>query len=248
MKLIKPVTKLGNSSKVLLPKEWMGGTARVELIEKPIDIKDDVLKILSSYLKDILGIYLTGSYARKEQTRDSDIDILVITNKIDKRIKKGRYEIIMISEENLNMVLKTNIIPLLPMIKESRAILNERLIEKYKDIKPNKENIKSIIEITKSSRKVCKAGIKLAKEMNSNVSDGLVYSLVLGLRTVYMINSLKKNRIPTTKGLKDLVMRITGSEESYNAYSRSKNNQKVKETITPKIAEKLNDYIGDNIM
>ena len=37
--LIKPIVRMGNSACVLLPKAWVDGKARVELIEKPIDIK-----------------------------------------------------------------------------------------------------------------------------------------------------------------------------------------------------------------
>jgi len=243
MELIKQITKAGNSSNVLLPREWLGGIARVELIEKPIDIVEDTIRILKPYLKDILGIYLVGSYARNEETKKSDIDILVITKKLNQKIKNGKYEIILISKDNLDKAMKENIMPLLPMIKEAKPILNEGLINEYKEIKPNKENLKWIIEITKSSKKLNEQAIKLSKELKENISDGIIYSIILGLRSIYTINCLKDNKIPTKKGLMNLLNKITNSEEPYNAYLRSKEDKSDKKVISPEIAEKLNGAI-----
>ena len=140
--LIKPVVRAGNSACVILPKKWLGGKAKIELIEDPVNIEVEIFEILKFYLKDILGIYLTGSYARGENTPDSDIDVLVITHNTNKTIIEGKYDIILISQENLEKTLKRNILPLLPMIKESKTILNGELIEKYKKIALNKSNLK----------------------------------------------------------------------------------------------------------
>ena len=247
MEIIKQITRAGNSSNVLLPKEWLGGIARVELIEKPINIAEDVLKIMRPYLKGVLGIYLVGSYARGEETKESDVDVLVITEGINKRIKKNKYDILLISESNLEDALKKNILPILPMIKEAKPILNEKLIEKYRNLKPNNENTKIILDITKSSRKVCRESIKISKESNEKVSDEIMYSLILGLRTLYVIDCLHKNKIPTTKGIKELSKKTTGTKESYNAYLRAKNEKKTKSAINPEIAEKLNNYLLERL-
>ena len=243
MELIRKITKMGNSSHVVLPKEWLNGRARVELIEKPTNIKEDVLRILSSHLKDILGIYLVGSYARGEETEKSDVDVLVVTDDLDKKIREGKYEMTLISKDNLDKSLKRNILPLLPMIMEAKTIMNKELIEKYKNTKISKENTKWIIDLTKSSRKICKIAIEMSKEDNKNLSDGVVYSLILGLRTIYVLDCLKKDKIPTSKGLKDLILHLVKTEEPYNAYLRVKNNQPEKMIISPEIGEKLNNYI-----
>jgi len=245
--LIKQIVKVGNSAGVLLPREWLNGKARVELISRPLDIKKEILEILDEYLRDIKGIYLVGSYARGEQEKDSDVDILAVTNNTNKRIKKGKYEITLISEDNLDKTLKNNILPILPMIKEAKPMLNENLIEKYKNIKPNEKNTKFILDLAKSSRKICKKSIEISKMSNKNVSDNVMYSIILGLRTSYVIDSLNKNKIPTTNGLKSLIIKLAGSEEPYNSYLRLKNNQADKESISPQTAEKLNNYATDNL-
>jgi predicted nucleotidyltransferase len=247
MKLIKQVTRAGNSANVLLPKEWLGGMARVELIEKPLNIKEDILRILTPYLENILGIYLVGSYARKEETRESDVDVLVITDEVNKKIKNGKYEIILISRNELEKTIKRNAVPLLPMIKEAKTILNKELIEQYKKIKSNEKNLKWIKELTLSSRKICIESIMISKELNENVSDEIMYSLILGLRTVHIIDSLKNNKIPTTKSLIELIEKITNSRESYYAYLRAKNEKKTKSVISTEIAEKLNNYIIEKL-
>src|SRR3989338_11049278 len=131
--LIKPIVRVGNSAGVLLPKNWINGKARIELIEKPIDIKKDILEILDPYLQNIEGIYLIGSYARGEQTKESDVDVLVITNKINKKIKRGKYELILISKENVESALEKNILPILPLLKEAKPIINSILIKKYRE-------------------------------------------------------------------------------------------------------------------
>jgi len=65
----------------------VGQKVIISLVEKTIEeIEDEILYILKPYLKHIQGIYLYGSYARNEQTPESDIDILVITDGI--KIKK----------------------------------------------------------------------------------------------------------------------------------------------------------------
>lgn len=249
MELIKPIVRTGNSAQVILPKKWLGGTARVELIQKPLNIEEDILMALKPYMKETKGIYLTGSYARKEQTKNSDIDILVITENINSEIKKDRYNIILISEKILKRTLKRNILPLLPMIKESKPILNKALIERYKSIMPTKKNTKIILELAQSSRNICTEAINSAEQSKKLISDEVMYSLILGLRTIYIIECLKKNKNQTTKELKKLIEKLANKEakESYEAYLRVKNNKKTKEIISIKTAKKINEYLIDKI-
>ena len=86
---IKKAIKAGNSSAVILPRAWLNKEVRIELIKKtPEAILYDVLEILKKHilLESITGVYLVGSYARGEEDENSDIDVLVITNNIDKEM------------------------------------------------------------------------------------------------------------------------------------------------------------------
>jgi len=246
--LIKPIVKLGNSACVLLPRAWINGRARIELIEKPLNIKKDIFEILSPYLEDILGIYLIGSYAREEQTKKSDIDVLVITNKTNKRIEKGKYEIILIPNKNIEEQLKDNILPLLPMIKETKPLLNSFLIGPYKDTKLTKRNLRFHIETTKSAMNINKEAIKLAKDLGEEkISDAYAYSLILRLRGIYIVNCLIKNKKQSKKELLILIKKVSGSLDAYKRYLLSKQNKKMENILSVVEAEKIYKWIIKNI-
>lgn len=240
--LIKTIVKVGNSAGVILPREWLNGKARVELVEKPIDIKKDIFEILEPYLEDIIGIYLAGSYARGEQTSESDVDILVITNKINKDIKVGKYEIIFISKDILENSLKKDALPILPMLHEAQVIINKEPIREYKKYKLNKENLKKRIELCRSALAINREMIKLDKEWPSNSADAVAYSLVLNLRTFYIINRLRNNKKTSNVEIKSLIRRASGSLKAYEGYLRTKNNKKSKEELPVEEAEKLYNY------
>ena len=107
---IKKAIKAGNSSAVILPRAWLNKEVRVELIKKtPEMILNDVIEILRKNisLKWVIGIYLVGSYARQEQDENSDIDILVITDDIDKNmIEEGIYNLVIVSYQLLYQKLE----------------------------------------------------------------------------------------------------------------------------------------------
>ena len=91
MELVKNTIRVGNSAGVLLPREWLGSQVRVIL--EPLNLDKEIVEILmrAKILGDVLGAYIVGSYARGEQTIESDIDVLVITGSINKKIKIGKY-------------------------------------------------------------------------------------------------------------------------------------------------------------
>ena len=240
--LIKPIVRVGNSAGIVLPKDWYGGKARVELIKKPLNINKDVLEILEKYLCDIQGIYLVGSYARGEQTEKSDVDVLVITNKINKKIEQGKYNFILISREQVEKSLKNNVLPILPMFREAKSILNNSLILNYKKTILTKKNLRWHIETTKSAMKMNRAALELGKLENKKISDNVMYSLILRLREVYVVDCLIKNKKSLKKEFLSLVKNISGSVDSYESYLRSKNNEKTKKVISLEDATAIYEY------
>jgi len=238
--IIKPIIKVGNSAGIILPKSMVGGKARVEIIENPINIKEDIIKILEDQLQNIKGIYLTGSHARNEQTEKSDIDIIAITNDINKKIEKGKYNILLLSEKSLSDTLEKNILPLLPMIKEAKTLINSSLLEKYQKTKITKKNIKAYLEITESALEINRSFIELEEK---NVSDSIAYSLIISLRSADIIDCLKTNKKWTNKDLKMLIKKISGSTNSYESYLRIKNNLNTKKEIPLEEAKSLYKYL-----
>lgn len=249
IELIKPVIRVGNSAGVLVPKDWINGSARVELIVKPINIKKDILEILSPFLEDIIGIYLIGSYARGEQTEKSDVDVLAITSKKSDRIKKGKYDILLVTKDYINNAIKNSALPIIPMLKEAKALLNSRLVEEYrKKIELSRRNLRWYFSITKSGIELSKASIIVDKERGSkNCSDAVSYSLVLNLRSIYIIDCIKKKQKWSTAGLLSLIKKISGSLEAYEGYLRVKNDEKTKESLLIWEAEKLLQYLSKKL-
>lgn len=245
--LIKQIVKIGNSAGVVLPKSWLNNKAKITLIEDSIEeISKNAIRILikNNLLSEAKGIYLIGSYARNEQTNESDIDILVITDNIIKLIKDRKYELTLISEESIKERLSENIMPILPWITEAKTIFNESLIKEYKNTQLTYKNLKWHIETTKSAINMNKSAIDIDKELKQkNTSDSTAYSLILRLRGIYIINCLRKNKLWEKKELIELLKKITGETTAYERYIYVKNNKISKEILPIKQAELLIDYI-----
>ena len=118
LRLMRKARRVGNSAGVVVPKEWLNGFVEVSLIEPPLRTDSGyILEMLEKYgidAPEIIGVAVAGSYARKEHDKESDIDILIITNNLNKQIRAGRYEITIISEKTLEKQLNDIGFPILP--------------------------------------------------------------------------------------------------------------------------------------
>lgn len=235
--LIKQTIKLGNSAGVILPKNWENKKVRVEIVED--SIINDVFEILkeNDLLFDVIGIYLAGSYARGEETPDSDIDLFVITGSINRKIKRGKYDILLISKDKLEKNLKKSLY-IYSMVKEARSILNNSLITEYRKNKV-KLPLGKILEEIKSVLKINREIIEIDEEMNKPVRDGTAYSVVLRLRELFLIECLLKNKPYTNNNFLKIIEK-NNSRDIYEAYLRVKNNSKEKNNLgLPKILNLL---------
>ena len=129
------------------------------------------------------------------------------------------------------------------MLKEAKTLLNDALLKKYQKTPLTRKNLKWFIETTKSAMGVINAAIKLDNEWPCNSGDATAYSLVLRLRGISFIDCLRKNKKYSNKKLLFQVKKITGSLKAYEGYLRVKNNEKTKEDLPIKEAEKLYFYI-----
>lgn len=234
----KIVQRFGNSSHVVLPKGYIG--KRIRFIAEPKtfeDIKSEILKILQPYLENIVGVYLYGSYARNEQTIDSDIDILIITSSKLKIIDKiDNYTIVSITTEEIENTLKNNAVLILPIIKEAKTIINPDLLKKYKEYKFTKKNIKNFIISSKRILILNKKGLELDFEVGS-----LVYSLILRIRGLLMIKLMMKNKLYSKSLLFNYLenndIGKNKIEELYRIYTNERNNVRIKESDIIKKAD-----------
>lgn len=200
--LIKPIVRFGNSAGVLLPKEWLNGKARVELIEKPLDINSEVLEILSPYLSELLGVYLFGSYSRGDQDENSDVDILAISKNLKKEIHEGKYNISIYPLENLKRAIVKNPLAILPKVIEAKAIFNNSALIELKNYRLVSS---SFDEFVRSSKRILKINEELFN-IDKKLDENNIYSLILRLRGFYLIRCLTKNKIYSKEGFSEFLI------------------------------------------
>lgn len=249
MELIKTTIKVGNSAGVLLPKKYL--YSQVKVILKPLNIEKDVINILmkENLLIDVMGAYVTGSYAREEQSIESDIDILIITSNINKRIVREKYDLMCISINELEKQLDINALPILAMIREAKTIINKNLINSYINSPLTRKNLKWHVDTTKSAMGVIEKDLKISMELKERcTSDGIAYSLILRLRTLYIINCIRNDKVCTNKDFLRFIKKIAGQVTAYTGYMRSKGNKKVKQELPIGEAKKLLNYINKKVL
>ena len=250
--IFKQTIKSGNASAVVLPKTWLNKKVKIELIDKtPEIILYDVLEIVKSKidLSEIIGVYLVGSHARGDKEDLSDVDILVISEKTSKEvIKKGDYEILIVSLDLLDYKLKENLLPVGTMLKESKPLLNNKFLREIKmKIKATKKNVKWFLETTNDRLRTIKGSIDRIEKSkpDGKLSDVIAYSLILRLRTLYMIDCLRKNKDYNKDEFIKLVKQISGSLTAYERYVYLKNNFKDKRLLLVSEGRKLYEYVND---
>ena len=215
----------------MLPKEYIG--KRIRFIAEPKtfeDIKSGILEMLKPYWENVLGVYLYGSYARNEQTIDSDVDILIVTDTKLKIIDKIKdFSIVSTTVKGIENALNNNAVLILPIIKEAKTIINPDLLEKYKYHKFTKKNIKWFIDSSIIALELNKKGLELDFEIGS-----LVYSLMLRIRGLLMIKLMLNNKLYSKSSLFDYLENNQFStnkiDELYKIYNKEKNNIKIKES------------------
>ena len=242
--------KSGNASAVVLPKSWLNKKVKVELVDKNKEtILRDVLDIVKSIIdsSEIIGIYLVGSYARGDNEYTSDIDILIISEKTDRElIKKEGYEILIVSLNLLNYKLNENLLPIGTMLKEAQPLLNNNFLREI-NIRVTKKNIKWYIDTTKDRLKLIKSSIDRIekKKPDGRLSDAIAYSLILRLRTLYMIDCLRNKKAYDKNEFIKLIKLISGSLTAYERYVYSKNNEDNKRELLLSEGKKLYIYLKE---
>ncbi|OGJ15547.1 hypothetical protein A3K73_05150 [Candidatus Pacearchaeota archaeon RBG_13_36_9] len=250
---IKKAVKAGNSSAVVLPRAWLDKEVRVELVKKtPETILYDALEILKKYihLKSIIGIYLVGSYARGEEDKDSDIDVLIITDDIDREmIHEGIYNILAVSYQLVNQKLEENLFPVGQMIKEAKPLLNSSYLDSIK-VRATKENVKWYLDTTEEKLGLIKKQIDYARTKGKKqISDRIAYTLILRIRTLEIIKKLIQNRDYSKKEFIKLIKHISNGNNAYERYLASKNKEAGKEEskIAIEEAERLHKYLEKDL-
>ena len=115
------------------------------------------------------------------------------------------------------------------IIKEAKVILNQSLLQELKKIKYSKKDFRWILETTKSALKINEKLIELEGEDFKN--NACIFSLILRLRTIYMIECLIKNEIYSNKKFKEYSVKkgISNFNKLYQVYRAIRDDRKIKE-------------------
>ena len=122
MEFIKKTIKLGNSSGVLLPKKLLGSEVKITVVKRPVNIRKEIMKAVSQYLPDILGIYVIDQ---------KPIEAIVVSSNIRKILEKENMKIIFVPWPIIKKDIRTNL-NLRKKLLNAKIILNKALISKLK--------------------------------------------------------------------------------------------------------------------
>ena len=216
----KRVARSGNSGAVWVPKDWLGEEIVVTRLETPkLSLEEELVHLLVPYLKDISGIFVYGSYARKEETKDSDIDVLIIAKEKLKIGNLKKFDITSIELKKINEAIQKN--PFIyAIIHEAKPLFNSPLLEDLKKIKGDfKPFILWFKETTEDSIKSTKGLIDLdAIESSDLTSYSTIYSLILRLRGIFLIKSVLRHRAFSNLSFKTFLTASISESEFQRAY------------------------------
>ena len=246
--LVKQVVKSGNGGAVWVPKKWLGQEVVVILPDKPkLSVREKIVHLLEPYLKDIIAVFIYGSYARHEEIRESDIDVMVITKDKDLSIKinEPKLEVTIFKLDKFKQAIQKYPVMYYQMAQEAEPLINAYVLEGLKKIKIDNENFKSYINETKEHIKSNKELLELDKLDNVYIkSYSAIYSTILRLRGIFiikcMLNKEKFSNKSFQKWLLNEGIPNQEFEQCYAIYRLIRDNRNIKNTkIKISVAEKL---------
>jgi predicted nucleotidyltransferase len=245
MKQIRTVQEIGNGAHIYLPRELVGKQVEIKIVEKtPYEILLGVMNFLYNKLSHIQGIYLCGSHAKGEQTIESDIDILVITDdKIKSKNQKIEvYDIVFATLDEIKTTLKENPLMIYPLIRGCKPLINAELIQELKKPDIKKSNTKWFIETTESALKLNK---KLLEYEDSNTNE-IVYSLIMRLRGLYILETMINQKLYTKRGFLKFIQTEKLNKETinkmYSTYSSIRDDKKLNKKLELGQVENLFEF------
>ena len=234
--LVKTVVKSGNGGAVWVPKDWLGQEVIVILPDKPkLDPKEKVIHLLEPYLKDVIAVFIYGSYARHEETKKSDIDVMVITKgkplKIE--IKEPSLELTTFELDKFKKIIEKYPVMYYQIVQEAEPLINAYILDELKNIKVGNKNFKIYLDETKEHIKSNKELIELDKLDSEYVkSYSVIYSMILRLRGTFIVKCILNKEKFSNKSFQEWLIQhgITNREfeQCYEIYSLIRDNRNIK--------------------
>jgi len=243
-KIIRKVTRIGNGAHIFAPKEWLNEkVAIIRTLKK--DPKEEILPLIYAHLDKIISVLLFGSYARNEQEEDSDIDIFIISSEKFKINAKG-IETIIIPENKLETAKKLNPLLFYSMLQEAKPIINPAYLDRLRQEKTRFDYFKDFLEDTKKSIISSEEIMEMDKKLKSReASESVIYSLILRLRGLFIINLLLNKKMYSKTKFKDWIVKNSeiNYDKIYKIYRAVRDNKKTGETISINDAEYLLSFL-----
>ncbi|PIU76104.1 hypothetical protein COS75_00845 [Candidatus Pacearchaeota archaeon CG06_land_8_20_14_3_00_35_12] len=248
MIISKTAIGMGNGAAVYVPKEYEGKEVLVILPEGIEDLKKRVLSKLIQFMPNVLGVYLYGSYARGEEKQNSDIDILIIVQEKDIRIKElfDDVDVRVLTLKEIRKGIENFPVVTLPILKESKVFLNPLLLEELRNSKINFDKFKWHFQDIKRIIKIVKTFVEMDEE---DISPDNIYSLMMRIRICNMMESLVKNEIFSNKSVKKVLLNYGLTEDEYekfySIYQQIRDNKDAKIKINKEEIFKLIKILAD---
>lgn len=235
----KKVSKCGTGAAAYAPRKWLGREIFLVLPrEEKKTVEKKIMDVLQPNLAKIEGIFLYGSHARNEQTKDSDIDVMVVATEPFKVAEHG-MDFIVVNRKLLVEKIKESPAEYYMMVQEARPILNKGLLEEMKKIKIENNKLlwirNSGVKPLKYVEELIEVDIK--KKSKYLTSQSVVYSLFLRARGAYIakciINGRKYSVEKFRKHLSEnhIDQELYGRLYSVYALEREDKKSKIKITI-----------------
>lgn len=203
--LVKTVVKSGNGGAVWVPKNWLGQEVVVILPDKPkLGLRERIVHLLEPYLRNLIAVFIYGSYARHEETEESDIDVMVITKNKDIKIeiKEPNLEITVFGLDKFREAIEKHPVMYYQIVREAEPLINVYILDELKNIKISKENFKNYLIETEEHIKSNKELLELDKLDGEYVkSYSALYSIMLRLRGIFIINCILNKEKFSNKSL-----------------------------------------------
>jgi predicted nucleotidyltransferase len=246
--LIRKVSLFGNGAHIIVPREWVNENILIVRIEdKPI--KQKILELLTPNLDKVIGVFIYGSHARGESSVNSDIDVLVVARETFNFEKNSGIDLIILPEKDIKNSIKSNPILLYSIFREAKPVINNNYLENLRKIKLNKNYFKPFLNQTADAIKSNEDLLELDKQTGNFASNAVIYSLILRLRGLLIINYILHNKdFSNLKFSKWLQSYNINYNSVYEVYRNVRDDKKEKDSVPLEQADILLNLLKHKLL
>jgi predicted nucleotidyltransferase len=235
--IVKTVKKYGNSGGVYVPSNWIGGKVKIDLVDEPLNPKK-VLNVIN--LEHIISVIIYGSYVRKEISKDSDVDMIIVTDE-DAKIKipdelGNEYDVQIKTVKEIENAMTRDPVFHKIIMDESAALMNHQFLDDLRKGPLKSDSIITRLELAESS-------LDIIKEIfNADDSAEITYPLVMRIKEVLILEFILTNKKYSTHALRDEFLNYGISSNEFsnimNVYRKLRSNKKSAKYQLPTVTVK----------